>query len=80
METKRNRLTMPDHVKEKALAFISGDAAVMYLTFIKIPDEVLSLWWKVVVTIIVGIAGGVAGMIGKDLYVYIKSLILKRKP
>lgn len=78
METKQPNTAMPD-IREKAVAFISGDLAVMGFTFIRIPDELIGVGWKVLITIVVGIAGGIAGMVGKDLYTLVKSLILKRK-
>lgn len=69
---------MPEHVKEKVYAFVCGDVSVMGFTFLKIPDEFIGIGWKVAVTIIVGVAGGIAGMAGKDLYAYVKEKF-KRK-
>lgn len=80
METKSNRPTMPEDFKDKAVAFITGDLTVMGFTFIRIPDELIGVGWKVLITIVVGIAGGIAGMVGKDLYTWCKRLLLKNKP
>jgi hypothetical protein len=81
METnKQPRTAMPEDIKDKAVAFITGDLTVMGFTFIRIPDELINLWWKVLITIVVGIAGGIAGMVGKDLYTLVKSKLFKSKP
>ena len=60
-------------VKENLWAFACGD--VMLFTFIGIPPEVSQLGWKVFSTVLLAIAGGIAGMVGKDLYVWVKAKI-----
>ena len=67
----------------KVVAFISGDLAVTILVFL----GGLGNFWhtlgdfglKIAATVILGIAGGVAGLIGKDLLYPRLMKFLKRK-
>lgn len=74
---------LPESVREKVYAFFCGDVTVMGFTFIKIPDELIGIWWKIFITIVLGAAGGFAGLAGKDIYTwvkaYMKSKLLKSK-
>lgn len=63
---------MPDPVKEKVVAFLCGSSSTMGFTFLKIPDEMLNIGWKILATALVGLAGGIAGIAGKDLYALVK--------
>jgi hypothetical protein len=73
METRVN--TMPANLKETITAFISGNVCTMGFTFLKIPTEFMGIGWKILATIMVGVAGGVAGVAGKDLYGALKRKI-----
>ncbi|HEU4574622.1 MAG TPA: hypothetical protein VFS36_06430 [Chitinophagaceae bacterium] len=75
---KTNVQAMPENVKERVVAFICGDVSVMGFTFLKIPDEMMHLGWKITATLIIGLAGGVAGVAGKDLYAFAKRLVTKK--
>lgn len=72
---------MPDKMKEKALAFIAGDISVtLYQIFGNgIWDDIGHFGLKVLATIILGAAGGVAGMAAKDIYNYFKKRNNKNK-
>lgn len=71
---------MPQRVKDRFLAFIAGDASVtLFQVFAgQIFADLGSFGLKVLATIILGIAGGIAGMVGKDLYNFYKSKKKKR--
>lgn len=63
---------MPDSVKEKVVAFLCGGGSTMSFTFLKIPNELMGIGWKIIATILIGVAGGIAGVAGKDLYMIAK--------
>ena len=68
---------MPDNTKSNWFAFLCGDLSVTLLQFIAGSwVEIGQFGLKVLVTIILGAAGGIAGMIGKDIYRWYKA---KRK-
>lgn len=67
---------MSNEKKNKWLAFIAGDASVtLYQLFGGMWGELGVFGLKVLATIILGIAGGLAGLAGKDLYNHIKSYL-----
>lgn len=70
---------MPENLKDKVLAFFCGNVTTMGFTFLKIPNEMSGIGWKVLATALIGLAGGIAGLVGKDLYVSVKRKIFKRK-
>ena len=57
-------------IGDRALAFIAGDVSVtLFQIFIGgIWADIGHFGLKIAATIILGIAGGLAGMVGKDLY------------
>lgn len=65
-----NNITINGDMKDKALAFIAGDISVtLFQIFVGgIWGDLGHFGVKVGATIILGIAGGIAGMIGKDIY------------
>jgi hypothetical protein len=72
------------NMKTKAVAFLCGDLAVtLHIYFAGIVNNFGEFGLKVIGTLIIGAAGGIAGMIAKDYYPtikrYIKSLIKKKK-
>jgi hypothetical protein len=70
---------MPDPVKEKVVAFLCGNVSTMGFTFLKIPDEMMNIGWKILATALVGLAGGIAGLAGKDLYALVKKRVFINK-
>lgn len=70
---------MPDNVKERMVAFICGNASTMGFTFLKIPDEMMNIGWKILATALIGVAGGIAGLAGKDIYAVVKRKFLFNK-
>lgn len=71
---------MPESVKEKVVAFCAGNVSTMSFTFLKIPDEMMGIGWKILATLLIGLAGGIAGVAGKDIYALAKrKLFIKSK-
>lgn len=70
---------MPETLKEKGIAFVCGNVSTMGFTFLRIPDDMMNIGWKILATILIGIAGGIAGVAGKDLYAAIKRKIFYSK-
>ena len=73
---------LPDDTNDRLRAFFFGDAIVTLYTLLGgIGTEIKEAGVKIVVTIILGVAGGIAGMVGKDIYKWWKMRkIKKQKP
>jgi len=65
---------MANDVKEKVISFVCGDVtSMLYFTLSGILSDMTHFGIQVASTLIIGVAGGIAGMIGKDwLYPKIK--------
>lgn len=59
---------MAEEKRQKLIAFICGDALVSVFTMGGIMQNLGPFGLKVLSTIILGICGGVAGLLGQDLY------------
>jgi hypothetical protein len=68
------------NMENKVLAFFCGDLLVtLYIHLAGIIGNLGDFALKVLVTLIIGAVGGLAGMVGKDVYPVIKKYF-KRKP
>lgn len=65
--------------RDKAIAFIAGDVSVtLYQLFIgDIIHDLGDFGLKVMSTVILGVFGGIAGMVGKDIYNHLKKRRMK---
>lgn len=58
---------------DQIIAFVSGDLLVTCITLQSLPElDWLHPILKIVAALFVGIFGGIGGLIGKDLYTWIK--------
>lgn len=70
---------MPHRVVDKITGMLSGGIAGILLN-ISLIEVISDAAVKLVVTVMVGIFGGIAGLLGKDIYTrYIKDFINKKK-
>ncbi|HUP13107.1 MAG TPA: hypothetical protein VM187_12860 [Niastella sp.] len=61
------------------IAFLCGDISVtMYLLFTGLVNDLLLFGAKLITTLLIGAAGGIAGMAGKEIYPVLRTA-LKRK-
>lgn len=62
-------------MKEKIIAFAGGDLLAMFgmWHFLDLQAMFVDVAFKVVLTALLGIVGGVAGLLGKDIYRAFKS-------
>lgn len=68
----------PD-VKQRILAFVCGDVVVTgWLKIVGILSGITQFGWQVFSVLVLGIAGGIAGVAGKDIYGFLKTEIIKR--
>ena len=68
-------------MNKNKLAFIWGDIFVTIPTLLGIWNDLGGFGMKVISVIILGVAGGIAGVLGKELYERkLKPLIFKSKP
>lgn len=63
--------TLTMHDKENMLAFIAGDVLVMVVNWIHM--DIWSIAAKIGMTVILGVIGGIASLVGKDLYELLKA-------
>jgi hypothetical protein len=80
---------MKKEVKDNIVAIIGGETLMLF-SCAGIINDVSAIAMKVFITIVLSVAGGVAGMVGKDLYstflkpvayrgyIYIQSKIKKK--
>lgn len=61
---------MNQHRYDTLLAFVGGDMLVMAISWLHL--DLVALGLKLVMTMLLGIIGGAAGLFGKDLYELIK--------
>lgn len=76
----QNLISMSDNKRSKALAFLCGDFTVtLWLLWGQNFWHQIELFGlKILATIILGIAGGIAGLAGKDIYTWYKSRKFKK--
>jgi hypothetical protein len=70
---------MPNDLKENITAFLSGNVFVTGFTFLKMPVALEDIGWRVLATILIGLAGGFAGLAAKDIYLFAKRWFKKYK-
>jgi hypothetical protein len=70
---------MSDNKRDKIVAFVCGDLIVTAMNILGIFGDLGHFGLKVLATIILGAAGGIAGMIGKDVYAWWKNRKNKSK-
>jgi len=71
--------TMPEDEKQKVIAFLSGDFVVTLFFTLGIWNDLAHFGVKVLATVILGVAGGIAGIAGKDAYNRVKRWWKQRK-
>jgi hypothetical protein len=60
-------------------AFLCGDISVtMYVLFTGMMNDLMLFGAKLITTLIIGAAGGIAGMAGKELYPVLKTFFKKK--
>jgi hypothetical protein len=69
---------MPNDLKENITAFLSGNVFVTGFTFLKMPVALEDIGWRVLATILIGLAGGFAGLAAKDIYQLAKRKFFKK--
>lgn len=70
---------MSSEKKETLLAFFCGDILVTWLWAEHIFQDAGMFLLKLLATIVLGVAGGIAGLVGKDVYRSWKNWRLKQK-
>ena len=68
-------------MKERIIAFASGDLLTMAGMWhvLDLQTMVVDIVFKVVLTAVLGIVGGITGLLGKDIYLMLKKLKNERK-
>lgn len=63
-------------MKERVIAFASGDVLTMLGMWhvLDLQTMVVDIAFKVVLTALLGLVGGITGLLGKDIYLTIKKI------
>lgn len=67
-------------MKSRIIAFIFGDIfATVHVLLAGILYNFAEFGLKVIATLFIGLAGGLAGMLAKDFYPYLKKYVTKKR-
>lgn len=67
-------------LKDKIISFASGTTFSTTFFFLDIQQYLVAGTFKVAIAIAVGFCGGIAGLLSKDVYAYLRGLISKKMP